>query len=175
MKTLKLLLSIAAIGAFSYAEEQARDPFGGPVQPTQPDWRRTVNLGDIQTLIGFFALKFRDEEVEPLSDAFEPKDIHTLHAITGVHRVVWEGNDSLHAMQFYVKDGETLWRYSFNFTLSPPLWEREFANFNEVFGKRRLTQYCISRINDSIKPPTEAHIEDILIESRTDREAQDQD
>lgn len=170
MKTLRLL-ALVPLMAISYAEEPAKNPFGDPVQPAKPDWRRSVGLSDIQELIGFFALKYLDKEVAPFPEVFLPADLQTTGA--GIPRIPFDSHDeSLHVMEFYVQQGNTLWRYGFDFTLSPPFYFLPNSTPNVVFRNRQLTQYRIWRVNEGVTPAQNAPIEHILTELRPDDEAE---
>lgn len=170
MKTLRLLALIPFV-AISYAEEPAKDPFGNPVQPAKPDWRRSVGLNDLQELIGFFVLKYADKDVGPFPGAFLPTDLQTTSA--GIPRIPLDRfNESLHVMEFYVEQGNILWRYGFDFTLSEPYRDLSTSTPNVIFRNRQLTQYRIWRVNEGITPARDAPIEHILTKLRTDDKAE---
>lgn len=172
MKTRKLLLALLAVGVLTSAEEPAKDPFGDPVQPAKPDWRRSVSLSDIQELIGFFALKFIDQRTDLVTDAFLPGDFQTIQA--GIPRIPHDMNESLHVMEFYVQQGETRWRYGFDLTLSTEFYPLPNANQNlsQIFQNRQLTQFRIWRVNQNITPASDAKRENVLIEVRPAAEAE---
>lgn len=141
-------------------------------EPENDPKRQVVKLEQVQKLIGFFALKFIDRTTRMPESVFDASKIHTLGATTGIHRVLWEGGDSLHDFQCYVRDGEEIYRYGFKFTLSPPYDGTPNATFEDAFNERSLTQYYIWRIDDSFEPAWKAEIEDILIETNTDETEQ---
>lgn len=131
-----------------------------------------MNLADIQELIGFFALKFTDNRTDFVTDAFLPGDLQTIQA--GIPRIPLDMNESLHAMEFYVQQGETLWLYGFDFTVSPNFYPlpNSTQNLNDIFQTRQLTQYRIWRVDKSITPATDAKMENILTELRKVDEAE---
>lgn len=89
----------------------------------------------------------------------------------------WEGGDSLYSFQCYVRDGAKLYRYGFNFTVSPArsLGTGAPGDVGEIFNDRALTQFHIWRIEDTFEPKEEVQIEDILLETNTDDEPEQAD
>ena len=75
-------------------------------------------------LAGNFALAPSLESARlPGSVALSSDDIFTFGFTTGIHFVLWEGNDPLHQIQWYVLDGEHFKRMGIKFTVSPPASE----------------------------------------------------
>ncbi len=127
-----------------------------------PAWTQA----QIESVVSWFKQKYRDSST-PFPDVpFPDADVYTLSGATGIHRVLWEGNDSLHAMTVFVDVGPTSYRYVFRFTLSPPVEPYEggrCADWTAALERSKLTQYFICRYDNSTGTS-----ETLGLQSRTD-------
>lgn len=156
MKCLYLIISTAMLCSALAAQEYYED--NGLKLPL-------ITPNELQRHIGFFVLKYKDKNIDLSKSPIAAADITTLAGITGMHRVVWEGHDSLHSFQCFVKSGDRLFRYCFDFTVSPQARWDAYKSFEELFSGRSLTQYYICRIEHRTTHPS---VDDILIQSNTD-------
>jgi hypothetical protein len=122
-----------------------------------------ISSWEVQKLIGFFSLKYIDDQAECPQVSLKSKDLYTFSGTTGIHRVLWQGNDSLHNLRVFVKEKKGIFRYEFKFTLSPPAHKQQ-TDLCRVFQGKKLTQYYIWRI----KAGPGNKIQDIIIRSETD-------
>jgi hypothetical protein len=152
-----LIISAALLSPVLFAEESHES--NGIKHPF-------ITLDELQRHIGFFVLKYKDNSACLSKSLITAKDIETLHGLTGVHRVRGEGHDSLHSFQCFVKPGDRMLRYCFDFTVSPPARWDQFKSFEDLFNGRSLTQYYICRIEDGEN--TADAVDDIVIQSNTD-------
>lgn len=157
MKRLRLIISAALLSPVLFAEEYHEA--NGMKHPL-------ITSDELQRHIGFFVLKYKHQATGFAKSPISAKDIVTLGGLTGVHRVSWEGNDSLHNFRCFVKSGDRMFRYCFDFTVSPPAGGNAFKSFEDLFSGRSLTQYSICRIDD--EKNTADAVDDILIQSNTD-------
>jgi hypothetical protein len=91
-------------------------------------------------------------------------DVHTFGGTTGIHRVLWQGNDSLHQIELVAQTARKSLRYVFKFTVSPPA-RPGFESVRELFDGRTVTQYYVWRIEQDSGA---AEGEDVIIRSNTD-------
>ncbi|MBD3370356.1 hypothetical protein GF402_08345 [Candidatus Fermentibacteria bacterium] len=124
---------------------------------------------EILEFTGFLVMKRVDSGLTCPDFCFDPEDVRTFASTTGIHRVLWQGNDSLHLIELVDGEGGEKYRYTFKFTLSPPA-RPDFGSVEELFGGRRVTQYYVWRVAED---GGTAEVEDMVIRSDTDPLASD--
>lgn len=128
-----------------------------------------VDYSEILQFTGFLVLKSVDADCPYTELSLDVENVHTFGSTTGIHRVLWQGNDSLHLIELVDVEGGERYRYAFKFTLSPPA-RPDFGSVEELFEGRRVTQYYVWRLAEDGET---TEVEDILIRSDTDPPASD--
>lgn len=135
-------------------------PLDSPPERTCPT---LVDHSEILQLTGFLVLKAVDPDCPYPELPLGLEDVHTFGGTTGIHRVLWQGNDSLHQIELTAATGRKSFRYVFKFTVSPPA-RPGFESVRELFDGRTVTQYYVWRVEQD----SAAEGEEVVIRSNTD-------